>query len=92
MTARRRIDHRNSRIYRDSSPRPVAPGPMLTIAWLIDTARRAFAGMFGLDRATASQRIVLRSGSKHGYTLLGTAKILPHAVRHSLPANDLSDR
>lgn len=92
MTARRRIDHRNSRIYRDSSPRPVAPGPMLTIAWLIDTARSAFARMFASGRATASQTIVLRSGNnKHGYTVLGAA-ILPHAVRHSLPANDLSDR
>jgi len=92
MTARRRIDHRNSGIYQKASLRPVAPGPMLTIAWLINTARSAFARMFASERTTASQRIVLRSGNKHGYTLLGTAEILPHAVHHSLPANDLSDR
>lgn len=100
MTPRRHTDYRNSRIYRDSFPRPVAPGPMLTIAWLIDTARRTFARMLGSARATASQTIVLRSGDKHGYTVLGAA-VSRHAVPerakqrravHSLPANDLSDR
>lgn len=90
MTPRRRIDHRNS-IYHGASAPPVAPGPMLTMAWLLDAAKRAFARLFGPYRATASQPIVLRSGSKHGYTVLGAA-FLPRAVHHSLPANDLSDR
>jgi hypothetical protein len=91
MPPRRHIDHHNSRIHNGASAPPVAPGPMLTIAWLIDSARRAFARMFGSDRAAASPTIVLRSGSKHGYTVLGAA-VLPRAVHHSLPANDLSDR
>jgi len=91
MTPRRRIDHRNRRIFRSASTRPVAPGPMLTIAWLIDTARRAFASMFAADRAAAPRTIVLRSGNKHGYTVLGAA-VYSRAVHHSLPANDLTDR
>jgi hypothetical protein len=73
---------------------------MLTIAWLIDTARRTFAKMFGSAPGSASQTMSLRSGGNHGYTVLGAAisrRATPDSVEQRAPArvqaaNDLSDR
>lgn len=86
----RHTDDQNSRIHAYNPPPTAVPGPMLTVAWLIDATRRAAAKLLSPDRHP--ETMVLRRGHSYGFTLLG-AEICQHPLpleHQRKPANDLA--
>lgn len=86
----RHTDYENGRSHADKPPQPVLSGPTLTVAWLIDAARRTAAKLLSPDRRP--ETMVLRRGKSYGFTLLG-AEIYqqPLPLEHPRnPANDVA--
>jgi hypothetical protein len=83
MTWHRQTNFHNSRTYDDAAPRgAVVSQTRLTIAWLIDAARRKFRKATKPAAAPACDMIVVKLGNGRGFTVLGSA-IAHHAVHES---------
>jgi hypothetical protein len=62
----------NSREYIDGPPKFARVGQFeLTIAWLLDAARRGFAGLLRPTDLAHARTIMLKTGSHRGFTVLG---------------------
>lgn len=77
MRWHRETDYHNGRRYDEEAPPPlVVSRTSLTLAWLLDAARRQFDKLLKAGGEPSLENILLKSGDRRGFSVLG-------APRHS---------